>query len=224
MPPYQAPPTGAPPLQLLPGVPGYAFGSRNVNLPTTRMTVTAVAVSSNVVTLSVIVLEGNIPVVGQLITVTGTTSDGGAANVANIALTGVTITAATGKGTVTYAATASDQVKTSDSGTAYVLVGETGDALTNSTSQQFALPSVAGQNDNGLTLTWSTNYPVPPATVSMALQAAEVDVDSQYSTLDTSTNVGGEIRSLTLRRYRFLRVVASNVTGTNPTAVVRIDI
>lgn len=227
MPPYNATPgNNTPVTELLPNVLGYAFGSHDNTRPTRRGIVTSVAVSGNVVTLGVQLLEGYIPKAGDLITVVSTASDSGGANVTNVAITSVSIAAATGIGTIVYPATATNQTTTPDSGMFYIPVPEVGEALVNESSQAFAVPETgSGHDDNGLTITWRTYYPSAPSTVTMALQAAEVDQDSQYSTLDTSTSTSGETRVITLTRFRFLRVNASNVSGgTLPTAVVTIAI
>jgi hypothetical protein len=225
MPPYDNSLTLPPfsPDLLLPGVDGYAFGSLNRNAPITRMAVTSVAIATNVATLAVKVLEGDIPTVGRKISVSGTSTDAGAANVNAIALSTVSINSLTGIGTVTYAATGGNQVTTPDTGMAYVAVSEVGETLVNASSKAFALPSVRG--GNGMTLTWSTLYPSAPAGVTMTLQAAMEDIDAQYTTLDTSTNASGDIRSITLTLFRFVRVTASGVSGgTLPTSIVRIAI
>jgi len=188
------------------------------------MQVTSVAVASNVVTIGAQVLEGPIPTTGGLITVVGTSSGSGVANVQAATILQATFNAATGLGTVAYSATGSNQGTTTDSGNAYVPIQEVGEGLVAKTTVAYAIPSVGGHNDNGLTLTWSTNYPVAPSGVTVQLQAAMVDVNSQYGILDTSTNVNGEIRSVTLTRFRFVRAVISGVTGTNPTSVIKIGI
>jgi hypothetical protein len=207
------------------GQTAYAFGSFNAAFLTSKMSISNVALTSNVATITVAVYQGQIPAVGSLISVKGTTSTGGLFNVSNVAIASVSIDATSGKGTITFALVHADVVSAPDTGTGYVPVPEVGDALANSTSQAFAVPEEVGMNDNAMTITWSTNYPSVPSTVTMTLQGAMVNQDSQFVTLDTSTNTGGEVRSLTLRRYKFLRVAASNVSGgTLPSAIVRIDI
>ncbi len=223
---YPAGAGGNTPVPLLqPGVSGYLLGSRDSSFPTTRLQITNVALTSNVATVTVLVRSGKIPVAGALISITGTAAASGAFNVSNIAISTVSIDAVTGIGTITFALTHADVVSAPDAGQGYVPVPEVGEALVNGKSQAFAIQDIAGHNENGLTVTWSTFYPSAPSTVTMTLQAAMVNQDAQFETLDTSTNTGGDVRSTTFTRYRFLRVVASNVTGgTNPTAVVRLDI
>ena len=188
------------------------------------MKVTRSSLTSNVATLTVQVVEGNTPAVGDLVTVTGTSSTGGIFNVTNVALTGVSITASTGAGTITFALTHADVTGAADSGDAYTPVPEVSEALGNNASQAFGVPEVSGANQNGLTITWSTVFPTNPTACSMSLQGALYDVDSQYATLDTSTSLTGEVRQYTLTRFRFLRLKASGVTGSSPKVVAKIMI
>lgn len=226
MPPYNANPgVNTFPVLLQPGVNGYAFGSRDASFPTTLMQITNVALSSNVATYTVLIREGKIPTVGSLLTVRGTTSTGGAFNVNNVAIATVSIDQSTGAGTITISLLHADVTSAPDNGMGYVPVPEIGESLVAGASQAFAVPDEAGYNTNGKTISWSTSYPSPPSGVTMALQAAMVDVDSEYKTIDSSNSTAGEIRSLNLRLYRFLRVLASGISGgTNPSAVVRISI
>lgn len=226
MPSYNANPgvNTFPPL-LQPGVNGYAFGSFDASVPTSVMEITNLSISGNVGTALVILREGKVPPVGALLTIRGTTVDSGAFNINNVAVATVSIDPATAIGYVTFILVGSDFPATADTGMAYVPVPEVGETLANGSSQAFAVQEESGFNDNSKTITWSTRYPSSPSTSTMSLQAAMFDVDSEYKTIDSSTNTNGEIRSLTMRGYRFLRVIASNVTGgSSPTSVVRISI
>jgi hypothetical protein len=224
MPGYDASPFPPNPPCLVTGQPGYAFGSFAEHLPTTRMQVTTTARAASVATVGVKVIEGNIPSVGSLITITGTSQAGGAFNVTNAALTGVTIDAVLGTGTVTFAIGAGTTAQAADIGTALVPTPEVGEALTNTASVQFAVPFPTGVGSQARTITWSTAYPTAPSTVTMALQGSLFDIDAQYQTIDTSTNTGGEERVATLSGYRFLRLKASNVTGALPTCIGKINV
>ena len=189
------------------------------------MKVTTVSANAtNNATIGVQILEGPIPVAGNLITVVGTTQAAGAYNVTNVAISNVVIDATTGIGTITFPLTTAQLAVTADVGAAMVPATAVAEALTNVASQSFAIPQPPGDNSNGKTITWQTIYPNQPATVTMALQAALEDVDSKYQTLDTSTNVLGEMRFITLTDFNFVRVKASGVTGTTPKAIVTIAI
>ena len=80
-------------------------------------------------------------------------------------------------------------------------------------SQQFALPSYSGFPENGRTIRWQTLYGTAPTSVSIALQTAMNDVDTQYATIDTSTATGGEARTVTGVRGNFIRAKVSAISG-----------
>jgi len=80
-------------------------------------------------------------------------------------------------------------------------------------SQQFALPNYAGFPENGRTVRWQTIFGTAPSAVTVVLQTAMVDADSQYSTIDTSTATAGEARTITGVRGNFIRAKVSSITG-----------
>jgi hypothetical protein len=79
--------------------------------------------------------------------------------------------------------------------------------------QQFALADYSGDPDQGRTVRWQTLFATSPTAVSIALQGALQDVDAEYFTLDTSTNVAGESRSVSSVRAKFLRAKLTSITG-----------
>jgi hypothetical protein len=216
MPPFiTVPPAITPRRGLQEGLPGYSAGSFALGQAPTRMYVTSVAVAANVVTLGVKLVEGNIPAVGNLITVTGTVVGTAAVNVTRVALTGVTITAATGIGTVTYAATAGNILTTTDGGMAIVDVPELGDTLAVQAYQQFAVPQPSGPAlETGRVVTWSWACPSAPATIALQLEGAVDDVASQYVIVGSSqTTVSGTVIGNVPIAIRFLRVNVTAFTG-----------
>ena len=78
---------------------------------------------------------------------------------------------------------------------------------------QFALPSFTGTNDPGTAVRWQTIFGTAPTAVSIVLQGAMADVDSEYQTLDTTTNTAGEARTVTGVQAKFLRIKFSSATG-----------
>jgi len=225
MPAYLATPFGLR-SALLPGINGYSLGKFNDRTPPTKMSIQSVAITSNVATLAVTIVDGLIPIVGALISVQGTqtvTSGGGANfNVSNVALTAVTITTATGKGTVTFALTSNDIATTTDSGVALVPQPEIGDALTSSMSGlQFAMQAVSGLASNSRDIGWEVTTPSAPSSFTANLQVADFDVDGQYTTVDTTTAVGQ--RTITGIRGNFVRGTVSAASGgSSPTIVLKI--
>jgi hypothetical protein len=227
MPAYLATSLDGIPPSLIPGSVGYSFGKFNQQLPTVRMLVTSVAVTSNVATLGVQMVEGNIPAVGSLISVRGTQTASGAANVSNVALTGVTINAQTGAGTVTFALTHANIATDSSpsaAGEASVPVPVTLETLpgTAAAGLQFSVQSGSNATDNQRGITWFTQFTGSPSTVTMDLQGSDIDVDSAYTTIDASTVATGESRSLSNVNYQFLRIKAASTGGTSPTCAAGI--
>lgn len=223
MPSYVTAPNGVRQF-LQPGIPGYAAGSFNSSVANSRLFVTASQVSSNVVTLFVVAQEGNVPAVGATAYVTGTQNGSTSLNKpAGVALTGVTLDS-TGTGTITYALTTSDLAKTPDGGLVIVPTVEVGDALTSNTKYlQFSVPQPINYPVSGRTVSWSTVVSGGPSPVTINLQGALVDVDSEYSTLDSSNNTTGETRYITGIDLPFLRITAGTITGgTSPTLVAKI--
>ena len=88
---------------VLPGKPAYLYGSLATDTQDTLLQVTNVAATGGTATVSVYVRAGNIPVVGNLISIAGTQTSSGLFNVSSAPLTNVTINATTGIGTVQFA-------------------------------------------------------------------------------------------------------------------------
>jgi len=80
-------------------------------------------------------------------------------------------------------------------------------------SQQFALPSYAGFPENARAIRWQTIFGTAPSAVSVVLQTAMVDSDTQYATVDTSTATTGESRTASGVRGNFVRAKVSSITG-----------
>jgi hypothetical protein len=207
------------------GVPAYSAGSLATGVANTKMFVTSSAVASNVVTLGVSMQEGNTPAVGATAYITGTSNGSAALNKpAGVVLTGVTLNNA-GVGTITYALTTTNFATTPDGGLVIVPQVEVGDALTANTSfQQFAVPApIGGGGGRTGTITWSTVVSGAPATILVNLQASIVDIDSQYATLDSSSNTTGETRYIAQQDFNFFRIRVTTLTGgTSPTLVAKL--
>lgn len=78
---------------------------------------------------------------------------------------------------------------------------------------QFAVPSYAGQPDTGTAVRWQTLFGTAPTAVSLVLQGAMADVDTEYQTIDTTTNTAGEARTVTGVQAKFLRIKFNSSTG-----------
>ena len=80
-------------------------------------------------------------------------------------------------------------------------------------SQQFALPDYSGRGEQGRAVRWQTIFGTAPSAVSIVLQTALDDVDAHYQTIDTSTAVGGEARSVSGVNAKFIRAKLVTNTG-----------
>ena len=78
---------------------------------------------------------------------------------------------------------------------------------------QFAISSFAGQPDTGTAVRWQTIFGGAPTAVNIVLQAAMADIDAEYQTLDTTTVVGGEARTVSGVQAKFLRIKFVSATG-----------
>jgi hypothetical protein len=220
---YVSGPFGPSPVSLTSDRPEYLLGGFADTVAPTRFQITEIAVASDVVTATGYVRAGNIPTAGSLISVQGTASDSGAANVTNVVISAVSIDATTGIGTITYPATAGNQSTTADSGLAIVPQPITYEALANGSSKAAATPNNDPNTDGARTFQAQVFFGSLPTTATVTLQAATVDQDSAYQNLGTVATVVGGAVTLSAAQYqltmaRFLRFNVSGVTGgTSPT-------
>lgn len=89
----------------------------------------------------------------------------------------------------------------------------------NTAGSQFALPSFTGVPDGGTAVRWQTIFGTAPTAVNIVLQGAMADVDSEYQTIDTTTNIAGEARTIPSAavpgnvQAKFLRIKFVSSTG-----------
>jgi len=223
MPAYLNGPFNPPVTTLLRGRVAYSIGGFDDLGGQTKMLVTADAIASNVATLYLTIIEGDAPATGDTIYVQATANSSGAFNTSTgVVLTGATFTGTVG--TVTFALTASDQAKTADVGIAVAPEPETTESVSTTTGKQFGMPQTSSGRSAGDVISWSYQFPgSAPGSVAIALQGADVDVDSQYTTIDSGTSTTGETRpplsTSGLTGVNFLRVKITAMTG-GPVATV----
>jgi hypothetical protein len=86
---------------------------------------------------------------------------------------------------------------------------------------QFAISNFAGQPDSGTAVRWQTIFGGAPTAVNIVLQAAMADIDAEYQTLDTTTALTGEARTVGGVQAKFLRIrFVSSTGGTGLTAKI----
>lgn len=218
-------------LALVAGIPGYVFGSWPLDVSPLEFLITKVQLTTNVATITGLVIHGDIPLVGALLTVRQTQTAAGAFNVKGIAISAVSINANTGAGTISYALThAGDVALTNDAGKAEAQVAETSEALVNGASIPVTMPVQDPKTDSARTVSVAVAFPSLPTTATVDLQYAIFDQDSEYikfgatvATVAGGAVTAGPLEQFTLNMSRFYRLNVSNVTGgTLPTITAKI--
>jgi hypothetical protein len=241
-----------PPVKLLTaGTPSYLVGSYDDRSSPTFGYVISDSGVTTTATLKFRIVSGNAPAAGDLITVVGTSNDSGHFNVTNVALVTATTTD-DGICTVTYAKTSGTVGTATDAGQVTVPRIEIGEALANGASISVAAPFNNPVIDQGkaISVTAKVFGTIGGSlNVTVALQGADFDVDTEYQDIDTiltwaggaldlfqnghwvsgqtvvdptvaTENPGGVNQS----NYRFYRVIQRGVGGAaGNTLVVKIE-
>jgi|SRR5271170_3199849 len=223
---------------LVQGFPTYLFGGWGPSNPAggglivapTRFLITQVQAALTVATITGAVIEGNIPTVpaaGQpasLISVRQTQSNGGLFNVSGVAITAVSINPATGVGTISFTYTGTTFGPDNSAlaaGIAVINVPETAEAIVAGASIPCTMPVQDPKTDSARTVSVVCGFPTLPTAVSVALQWAILDIDSEYENFGT-TNVAtvagsaitvGPGQQFALNQARFYRLNISGLTG-----------
>lgn len=221
------------------GRPAYFYGSLNEEQQDMLAQVTSVACSSNVATLGVTIQQGNIPVAGNLIWVTGTTNASGAYNVSGVAIASVTaVSAALGTYTLTYACTTADLSTVAAAGKAVVPVQEVAEAVAANTSVAIYVPSQEPRDSGTRSITVSCTFPTIQATTGAATLKIYTainnngslpgDTGSEWTFMGTDGTIGtlaagaatkSGLTTFTTPAGRWFCVQATSVTGTNKAIV-----
>lgn len=204
--------------QCVPGHPTYLLGTFDYGQANGRYQITNVARTGTTATVTVTVLEGNIPVVGQLVSVL---SDNTNFNVtgAPASLTAVSINATTGIGTIQYTTSGFGEiVSVAATGQVNALPFEKGETLANVTSMPACLQSNVGPN-NGRDVTFEVTLSGGTPTATIAVQKAMLNVDSEFVDAGAGTNLnftaaaGTKSYTAVDLRDHFVRFVVSGVSG-----------
>jgi len=180
--------------------PNYLFGSRDYKTDVMLFSISEVAVTSDVATVTVQLESGGgpslangigLPIVGAKMGVRATQSNGGVFNVDPTTLTATTINPATGAGTLSFALTNANIGTTADTGTVAVQSAEVADLVqAGSASAPYALVFTPDESDNSRCLGCQARWTgTVPTAATVVLQGANVDDDAQYMTI--GNNQGG---------------------------------
>jgi hypothetical protein len=209
------------------GLPEYLIGSYNLDVPYGRGTISNVALTSNVATVSVAILEGNIPAVGDFISIIGTTSTAGLFNVTHVPLTAVTITAATGVGTLSFALSHANVASVASGGQFSILAAEGAETIAaNYTSVPVTVPFQDARDSHGRTITLVLSLPTTSSLSlsALAFQGALNDIDAEYVNLTPNGSSGNSLAlpggagqstaaEYTLSLFRFFRLNLTYTSG-----------
>jgi hypothetical protein len=214
--------------QAVPGHPTYLLGTFDYRAAVGNYTITNVARTGTTATVTIQVIEGNVPVVGQLINVL---SDNTNFNVtgAQTAITAVSVNATTGAGTIQYTTSGSGTITSvAATGRVQALVPEVGETLANVTSMPCELQSNTGAN-NGRDVTFEVTLAGGTPTANVAVQKAMNNIDSEFVDAGAGTNLnfsaatGTKSYTAVDLRDHFVRFVVSGVSGgTSPTIVAKV--
>lgn len=211
------------------GQPSYFYGSYPKDTQDTIMAITNVALTSNVATITVLITGGNIPAVGNLITVQNCSNS--VFNITAAKITAVSITAATGAGTISYAVTHADVTSVAATGAAYVPIAEVPEAVAANQSVAIYVPAQEPVDYGAKTITVATTFPTLQATTGAATVTLYTAIKNDPIAPGTAgsewTSMGvvataaagaqtvGPLKTFTTPAGRFFCLVVSGVTGTN---------
>jgi hypothetical protein len=248
---YQTTPFKSSPKLLVQGTPEFLLGQQNSNTGPTLAYVLSNSATGTVATVVVRIYSGNIPTPNGQITIVGSSNSAGGFNVVNSPILSVSAPAApdTGIYSITFASAVAAQASTPDSGMAQMPQPEVGDPLTAVTSTPVSsvpvCSPVSGPNSVGKSLSVTVTLPASTAAnpstlsaVTVTLQGANRDFDSDYNTVATLTPTGVAAGSttdwqsgqgdptapsnslaagnVTLLNFRFYRVQVTAATGAGP--------
>ena len=196
---YPSSPIGRNVLQAVPGLPVYLLGSLNRTVPDTRMTISTVALSGTTATVVGTVIEGQIPVAGQLVSIAGAVP--AYFNVTNAKILSVSAAASPDLGvyTITFTLVNSGIATTNSPGIAVAPQIEVGDSCTlgdvNGGPWSSAECSIQENVNpaNGKALRADVSFPVLPGAAIVTVQTAVYDIDSEYKDLATVATVTGGV-------------------------------
>lgn len=231
MPNYTASPFKPMPQLMVPGVPSYVWGSWNDKTGPTQGLILSNSAVTTTATVKLWIMSGNIPVVGSLITVVGSANSANF-NVTNVALISVSAAAFpdTGIYTVTFAITSTSQGTLADAGQFIIPQPEVGENVTGTGA---SVPvAVSAWTPSGKSLSVTLTIGTGLSGVTAVIQGANLDKDSEYSTIGTiGTGLGvsttewqsgdGNTSTGTLAagsvnfpNFKFYRINLTAVTGT----------
>jgi len=193
------------------------------------MNITAIVAASGTATLTVTVIEGQIPVVGQLLTVTGLQAPLDSFNVVNAKITAVSAAATPDVGvfTVSFASGASASTQPAYA-RAMAQQIETGELIVAKSSVAIAIQSNVNPA-NGKSVRFDVSFPTLSGSVTAVAQSAVLDIDSEYQDLGTIGSMTGGVASggstiFTGIMANFVRVDLRSLAGSGGKIIAKVTV
>ena len=203
------------------GVPAYLIGSFNFLAANTNAYLSNVALTSNVATVTIAVINGPKPLAGSLISIQASTNTSGLFNVNRAVITGVTWNDSTGSGTVTFALTHADVTSAVDTGGVIIETAEVGETVS---APYISIPVVvqAPEGDSQFTLPVAVKAGSGITAMTATLEVAINANASEWTATTTAvtktganTYTAGPVVQATLQRGYAYRINISAVTGSD---------
>lgn len=208
------------PILVMKGVAAYLWGFFSQLNGNSRLALTNTALTANVATVTVLLVQGPQPVVGSLISIINSTNSTGTFNVNRAVITAVTIDSITGAGTITFALTHANVTAAADAGTVVVEPAEVGESITGS-ANSIACVFQAPEGDSQFTVPMAVTGSAGITAMTATLQVAIKNIDSEYTNTTTvvtktaaNTYSAGPVVQATLQRGYCYRIAITGVTGT----------
>ena len=205
-----------PPILHIRGVPTYLWGNYDPRIGNTRAFVTNSALTTDVATVTITLLDGPLPVVGGLISIINSTNGSGIFNVNRAIITGVSIS--NGSGTVTFALTSGNVASAADGGQVILENAEVPETLAASAS----IPCViqVPDADSQYSVPISVTFPTMPTDATVTLQRAMIGRDllewtnmTAVVTVAAGAYTAGPMVEATLERGYLYRFLNSGIAG-----------
>src|SRR5271170_3360965 len=209
------------PLLLMKGVATYVIGSFDYKVGDSRLYLTNSALTTDVATVTVQLVIGPTPKVGDLISIINSTAGSAALNVNRAVITGVTINATTGAGTITFALTNADITSVADAGTVITEPAEVGESIA-TTYNSIPVMVQAPEGDSQFTIPFSVTSGATNTAMTATLQRALKSSSNEWTNTTTvvtktgaTTYTAGPVVEATLERAYLYRIAITAVTGTD---------
>ena len=209
------------PILAMKGVATYLWGKFSQQTGNSRLALTNTALTSNVATVTVLLVQGPQPVVGSLISIINSTNTSGLFNVNRAIITAVTVDSITGAGTITFALTHANVTATADAGTVIVEPAEVGETISGS-ANSIACVYQAPEGDSQFTVPMAVTSGSGITALTATLQVAIKNTDSEYTNTTyvvtktgATTYSAGPVVQATLQRGYCYRIALSGVTGSD---------